>query len=129
MPATLQAEGQVLLHRHLRIERIGLEHHADAAVLGLFPGDVLALDEDLAFGDVEQAGNAVEQGRLAAAGRPEQHDELAIGDIEIERLQHGHRAEIQRQVLDRNAGAVGCRHRHTLSPRRRRCRARKACRK
>ena len=43
----LQAEGQVPLHRHLRIERVGLEHHADAAVLGLLPGDVLALDEDL----------------------------------------------------------------------------------
>ena len=44
----LQAEGQVAAHRHARIERIGLEHHADAAVLGLLPGDVLAADPDLA---------------------------------------------------------------------------------
>jgi hypothetical protein len=66
----LQAEGQVSLHRHLRIERVGLEHHADAAILGLFPGDVAVLDEDLPVGDVEQAGDAVEQRRLAAAGRP-----------------------------------------------------------
>ena len=29
--------------------------------------------------DVEQAGDAVEQRRLAAAGRAEQHDELALG--------------------------------------------------
>ena len=43
-----QAEGQVPLDRHLRIERVGLEHHADAAVLRLVPGDVLAVDEDLA---------------------------------------------------------------------------------
>ncbi|MCY1496164.1 hypothetical protein D9M68_300920 [compost metagenome] len=49
----LQAEGEVLLHRHLRIERVGLEHHADAAVLGLLPGDVLVFDEDLPVADIE----------------------------------------------------------------------------
>ena len=80
----LQAEGQVAAHRHLRIERVGLEHHADAAVLGLLPGDVLAVDEDLAVGDVEQAGDAVEQRRLAAARRAEQHEELALVDVEVE---------------------------------------------
>ena len=84
MPRDAQAEAEVPLHRHLRIERIGLEHHADAAVLGLFPGDVLAADEDLPVGDVEQAGDAVEQRGLAAARGPEQHDELALRDVEIE---------------------------------------------
>ena len=29
-----QAEGQVAAHRHLRVKRIGLEHHADAAIAG-----------------------------------------------------------------------------------------------
>ena len=43
--------------RHARIERVGLEHHADAAVLRLLPGDVLAADPDLPVGDVEQAGD------------------------------------------------------------------------
>jgi hypothetical protein len=38
----------------------------------------------LAFGHVDQAGNAVQQGRLAAAGRPEQHDEFAGLDVEID---------------------------------------------
>ncbi len=38
--------------------------------------------------DVEQAGDAVEQGGLAAAGRAEQDEELALGNVEIERLQH-----------------------------------------
>jgi hypothetical protein len=33
----LQPEAQIALDRHLRIERIGLEHHADAAILGLAP--------------------------------------------------------------------------------------------
>ena len=35
--------------------------------------------------DVEQAGDAVEQRRLAAAGRAEQHEELAVVDVEVER--------------------------------------------
>jgi hypothetical protein len=46
----------------------------------------LPADEDLPVGDVEQAGDAVEQGGLAAARGPEQHDELALRDIEIERF-------------------------------------------
>ncbi len=91
----LQAEGEVLLHRHLRIERIGLEHHADAAVLGLFPSDVLALDEDLPVGDLQQPGNAVQERRLATAGRAEQHEELAVLDFEVEMFEHRHGAEIE----------------------------------
>ena len=80
----LQAEGQVPLRRHARVERVGLEHHADAAILRLLPGDVLAADPDLPGVDVEQAGDGVEQRRLAAARRPEEHDELALLDIEVE---------------------------------------------
>ncbi len=90
--------------RHLRIERVGLEHHADAAVLRLLPGDVLAVDEDLPVGDVEQAGDAVEQRGLAAAGRAEQDQELAVLDVEIEVLEHRRAAEAQREVADRDAG-------------------------
>src|SRR5690606_27595706 len=69
----LQAEGKVAFHRHLRVERIGLEDPADTAGLGLLPGAVLALDEYLPIRDVEQPGDTVEQGGLVAAGRPEQH--------------------------------------------------------
>ena len=35
MPGHAQAEADVLRDRHVRIERIGLEHHGDAAVGGL----------------------------------------------------------------------------------------------
>ena len=83
-----QAERHVAAHGHARIERIGLEHHRDAAVLRLLPGDVAPADPDLPGIDVEQAGDGVEQGRLAAAGRPEQHDEFGLRDLEVELLQH-----------------------------------------
>ena len=38
-------------------------------------------------GHVEQARDGVEQGRLAAAGRAEQDDELALLDIEVETVE------------------------------------------
>ncbi len=86
-----QAEGQVLAHRHARVERVGLEHHGDAAVLGLLPGDVALADPDLAGVDVEQAGDGVEQRGLAAAGGPEQDQELAALDLERQPVEHAQR--------------------------------------
>ena len=46
--AHAQAEAEVLLDRHVRVERVGLEHHGDAALGRIEIGDVLAADEDLA---------------------------------------------------------------------------------
>jgi hypothetical protein len=46
--ADAQAERHIRFHVHGRIQRIGLEHQRDAAVLGVGPGHVLAADFDLA---------------------------------------------------------------------------------
>src|SRR5262249_31361576 len=92
---------------HLRIERVGLEDHADVAILRLFPRDVPAVDEDLSIGHIDQACDAVEQCRLAAAGRTEQHQELAIHDVEVEMLEDGDAAEGQRKMAGRGAGDAG----------------------
>ena len=50
--------------------------------------DRLALEVDLARGRREEAGDEPERRRLAAAGRAEQRDELAFGDVEVDA---GHR--------------------------------------
>ena len=63
--------------RHMREQRIVLEHHAEAAVFGLQLIDALVVEPDAAAGQVEQAGDAVERRRLAATRRPEQRDEFA----------------------------------------------------
>ena len=42
-----QTEAEIFRDRHVRIERIGLEHHGDAAFARIEIGDVLAADEDL----------------------------------------------------------------------------------
>ena len=81
-----QTERQVAFDVHRRIERVGLEDHADRAVLGVSPRYVLVADRDTAVADVDQAGDAVQQGRLAAAGGAEQDQKLAVMDIEIEFL-------------------------------------------
>jgi len=31
--AALEAEGEIVLHAHVRVERVGLEHHGDVAFL------------------------------------------------------------------------------------------------
>ena len=71
----------------MRIERVGLEHHGDVAVLRRDVVDQPLADADLAAGDLLQPGDHAQQGRLAAAGRADQHDELAVGDLEIDAVQ------------------------------------------
>ena len=64
-----QAERHVLDHRHVRIERVVLEHHGDVAVLRRHVVDDVAADGDLAAGDVLQARDHAQRRRLAAARR------------------------------------------------------------
>ncbi len=86
-----QRERDVLAHGHMRVERVGLEHHRDVTVLRRLLVDPFATDAQLARGDVLEAGDHVERGRLSAAGGADQDDELAVGDRDREVL-HGRRA-------------------------------------
>ena len=49
--AHLQAEAEVLAHRHVRVERVVLEHHGDVAVARRVVVDHAAVDGDLAARD------------------------------------------------------------------------------
>ncbi len=71
-------------HRHVRVERIVLEHHGDVAVARPHVVDHLAADRDLAVADVLEAGDGPQQRALAAAGRADQHRELAVRDLEVD---------------------------------------------
>ena len=57
----------------------------------------LAVDQDLALGRLEQAGDDLERGRLAAAGRPEQGRQLAAREIEVDALE---RPEVVEHLAD-----------------------------
>ena len=81
----LQREGDVLEHGHVRIERVVLEDHRHVAVAGSDVIDQPAVDVDLAVADIFQPGDHLEQGALAAARRPEQHQEFMVLDGEVDR--------------------------------------------
>ena len=68
----------------MRIERVVLEHHRDVAILGLELVDDAVADGDLAAGDRLEPGDHAQQGRLAAARRADDDDELAVGDLAVD---------------------------------------------
>jgi hypothetical protein len=60
----------------VRIERVELKDHADVALRGTQPRDLPPIElDDTGRGNLETRDHA-QRGRLAAAGRTEQHDEL-----------------------------------------------------
>jgi hypothetical protein len=81
--AQLQAEGHVVVHAHVRIERVVLEDHRDVAVLRRDVVDLLAVDEDGALADVFEAGDHPQRGGLAAAGWADQHHEFLVLDFQV----------------------------------------------
>src|SRR5690606_22855334 len=73
----------VLAHRHVRVEGVVLEDHRDVAVLRCPLVDHLAADLQLPRGDVLEAGDHPQRGRLAAARGADQDHELAVADLQV----------------------------------------------
>src|ERR1044071_1341750 len=59
--------------------------------MSIRPLDVLAVDEGVAFARRCQPGTDVEQGRLAAAARPDQRHHLAVADRDADARYGGER--------------------------------------
>jgi hypothetical protein len=84
----LQAESHVVVDRHVRVERVGLKHHGDAA-----PGrgglvHALAVHPQFARADFLQPGDHAQQRRLAATRRSDEDDELAAPDVQVHAMDH-----------------------------------------
>jgi hypothetical protein len=117
MAAHLQREAEVALDRHVRVERVVLEDHRDIAVAGLDEVRQPTIDVDLAVGGVLQACDELEDRAFATARRPQQDEELAGWDGQVDAGQGGHRsiALRERHELDRvGAGRGGHRVAHCL---------------
>ena len=80
----LQRKGDVAVDAHMRIERIGLEYHRQAAFGRRLVGHVLAIDDDAAAAQVLKTSDHAQQGRLSAAGRADEDNELAIIDFKVD---------------------------------------------
>ena len=96
-----QAEGDVVRHRHVGKQRIGLEHHRGVAPVRRHVGHVAVAEPDLAAVGRDEAGHHPQRRGLAAAGRPEQRDELAIGHIERDIIDGGEAAITPRHMGQR----------------------------
>ena len=101
-PAQLEREAHVVGHRHMRIERVVLEHHGDVALFRRHVVDHALADADFAGGDVFQARDHAQQGGLAAAGRADQHHELAVVDGNIDAMDDMRRTECFADIADRD---------------------------
>src|SRR5207244_13064569 len=99
-----QTVGHVLVHRHVRVERIVLEHHRDVAILRLQIVDDATADADLARSNLLQPGDHAQQRRLAAAGGTDDHNELAIRHIRGDAVDHLEAAVVFSDVAEGELG-------------------------
>src|SRR6516225_767933 len=82
--AHLQAERHIVVHAHVRVERVVLEHHGDVAVHRRELIDYVAVDRDIAGADGLEPGDHAERRRLAAAGRADKDHEFLVADLQID---------------------------------------------
>src|SRR5205085_10973070 len=92
----LQAELHVGLCRAPRQQRVLLEHDAPVQAGA---GHRCPVDEDLPRRGRAEAGQQVQQRRLAAAAGPDQDQELSTVDLERNVVQRGHPATAGREGL------------------------------
>ena len=85
----LQAIGDVVVHRHMGKQRIVLEHGIQGAVFGGGMGNVMARQADCPGVWLLKTRHQAQQGGFAATRRPQKSDELAVQDVQVQRVQHG----------------------------------------
>src|SRR5579883_3378409 len=91
--AQLQRECHVVGDRHVRIERVILKDHRDVALFRWQMIDDPVADANLPGGDVFKSRDHAQQCGLAAAGRPDQHDEFAIAYRNVDAVNDACRTE------------------------------------
>ena len=94
-----EAERHVLGDRHVRKERVALEHDAEPALGGLHRQKIAALQRDRASGRLDEARDHLQRRGLAAARRAQQGDELALLHAERQAIDREVRAEALGQLL------------------------------
>src|SRR5205814_4798704 len=123
--ARFESERDVLFYRHVRKERVMLEHHPEPAAFGWDAGDVSSAQRYGAGIGMLVTGRNSQRRRLARAGCADECEQLTRFDLEREVVYFGKVAEasrysIQRESSDRVAVARPPRPRrgrHCLCPR------------
>jgi hypothetical protein len=84
----LEAEADVSGDGHVRVERVGLEHHRDVTFCGLQIVHPLARDPHVTLGDVFETRDHVQKRGLATSRRSHENQELAVLHGDIDLVQH-----------------------------------------
>src|SRR5215469_6090738 len=85
---------------HVRVERVVLEHHGDVTFFRRHVVDDAVADADFARSDIFQAGDHTQQGRFAAAGWADQHNELAIPYRDVHAVDNARHAKRLLDIAD-----------------------------
>src|SRR5262249_57258360 len=96
----------VLSDGEVRLEVVVLDQRRDVAVLRLLVRHVAFADPDAARVDLLEAREHAERGRLARAGRADEHHEFAVLDVEVERVDRrdGGAGVDPRRLFETNVG-------------------------
>ncbi len=100
----VERERGVLEDGEMREERVVLVDEPEAALGGLGEGDVAVVEQHRAALRLDLAGEHLEQGRLAAARRPQQAAERARLHDEVDPREDGRRAELAAQAGEAEGG-------------------------
>jgi hypothetical protein len=84
----------------VRVQRVALEHHRQVAFGRGGIGDVAPVQRQRAAVDVLQPGDQPQQRGLAAARRPDEDDELAALDRQVDALDGAQVAEVLLDALE-----------------------------
>ena len=103
-PGHAQAEADILPDRHVRKDRVVLEHHGQPALARRQRRDVAPADFHAAGRLCLQPGNDPQQCGLAAARRAEKGEELAICNVQVDARERNKAAERLGDVVDDDVG-------------------------
>ena len=110
--ALTQAERDVLEHVEVREERIVLEHRGHRPAVRRHAAHVAAVHLDSALGRLVEPRDHLQRGRLAAAARADQREELALARS---RGRPAHRGDVAEAALERRRAARRARSRGSLT--------------
>ena len=100
----LERKFQVLPDRVMRIQRVVLEHQRHVALRRAPVQRVRPVDRDAAAIRAVESGDQPQRSGLARAGRPQQHEELAVADFQVELAQRRVAAEFLGYVFESDVG-------------------------
>jgi hypothetical protein len=101
-----QRKGDVLLHSHVRIERIALKHHRHVAVARFGVSHVDAIEEHPPLGRLVETRDDAQRRRLAGTRWPKQGKELARLDLEIDAVQRRNGAVSLDDILEHHLAGL-----------------------